>query len=77
MTPILQVMIRPRVGDFVYSEPELLVMRHDIETFKRLGVLGVVLGVLDSRSEVDVSATARYKMNQIPRHTRTYGRSIR
>jgi copper homeostasis protein len=71
-------MVRPRIGDFVYSESELLVMRHDIETFKRLGVLGVVLGVLDSHSEVDVSATTRYtKLNPLPRHIQIDGWSTR
>ena len=42
----VHVLIRPRAGDFIYSEPEIAVMRHDIEVTKLLGAAGVVLGVL-------------------------------
>ncbi len=37
LTIPLFVMIRPRGGDFLYSESELAVMRADIETAKALG----------------------------------------
>jgi copper homeostasis protein len=38
----LQVMIRPRGGDFLYSQIELDVMRRDITTAKQLGADGAV-----------------------------------
>ena len=40
------VIIRPRGGGFVYSEPELDVMRRDIVAARALGVDGVVIGAL-------------------------------
>jgi len=49
----LFVIIRPRGGDFVYSDSELNVMRTDILDAKELGVDGVVLGVLTTGNEVD------------------------
>lgn len=52
-------MIRPRIGDFSYSESELDVMIQDIEIFKQEGVAGVVLGVLTKEGEVDVTKTTR------------------
>jgi copper homeostasis protein len=53
----LHVMIRPRPGDFCYSDLEFDVMMRDIEIAKRLGVDGVVMGVLRSDRTVDVDRT--------------------
>jgi copper homeostasis protein len=47
-------MIRPRGGDFVYFPEEFLQMRRDIATAKRLGMDGVVFGVLTKDRQVDV-----------------------
>jgi copper homeostasis protein len=49
----LYVLIRPRAGDFLYSELECETMRRDIETCVALGCDGVVLGVLDAEGRVD------------------------
>ncbi|TDR80754.1 copper homeostasis protein CutC [Paludibacterium purpuratum] len=53
----LNVMIRPRGGDFLYDEGEIEVMRRDIEQCKRLGVDGIVLGALTEDGDVDVALT--------------------
>lgn len=53
----INVMIRPRGGDFLYSDEELDVMRRDIALCKRLGMDGVVLGVMTPDGEVDVART--------------------
>lgn len=50
----VNVLIRPRSGDFVYSDAELLVMLHDIENCKRLGVNGVVFGALKPDGTIDM-----------------------
>jgi copper homeostasis protein len=47
------VIIRPRVGGFVYSDAELDVMRRNIDAAQRLGADGVVLGVLRADTRVD------------------------
>lgn len=54
-----KAMVRPRTGDFCYSQAELEVMEQDIDTFKSTGVFGVVFGVLTSNAEVDVAGTRK------------------
>ncbi|WP_426689073.1 copper homeostasis protein CutC [Rhodanobacter ginsengiterrae] len=49
----LHVLIRPRAGDFLYSDLECETMRRDIEACVALGCDGVVLGVLDADGRVD------------------------
>ena len=50
----LYVLIRPRGGDFVYSDEETETMRRDIEACVALGCDGVVLGALDADGDVDL-----------------------
>jgi copper homeostasis protein len=53
----LQVIIRPRGGDFCYTDEEIEIMRRDIAVAKELGADGVVLGILDADGHVDVHCT--------------------
>jgi len=53
----LYVIVRPRGGNFVYSEPELAVMRRDIVAARTQGVDGVVLGALNGDDTVDRAHT--------------------
>ncbi len=50
----LQVLIRPRGGDFLYSEIEKEVIIDDIRMAKELGADGVVVGVLDQNGNLDL-----------------------
>ena len=50
----LNVIIRPRGGDFLYSELEHQIMLKDIEICRKLGVDGVVIGCLTPEGDVDM-----------------------
>lgn len=54
----LQVIIRPRGGDFLYSASEMEVMREDIHIAKDLGADGVVIGCLTAAGDIDRVSTA-------------------
>ncbi len=49
----LMCMIRPRGGDFLYTQVEFGVMKKEIEAFAPLGVEGFVFGILDQNGSVD------------------------
>lgn len=49
----INVLIRPRFGDFCYSKYEFNIMEREIETFKKLGVNGVVIGILNTDGSLD------------------------
>ena len=53
----IHVLIRPRAGDFVYSAREFSAMRAAIQTAKKLKMDGIVVGVLDRDSWIDVDRT--------------------
>jgi copper homeostasis protein len=53
----IHALIRPRAGDFCYSTQEFEIMRDDIDAARRLGVDGIVLGILREDNRVDVERT--------------------
>lgn len=50
----VNVLIRPRGGDFIYSEDEVECMVADIEAAKEAGVNGVVIGALTPEGDIDI-----------------------
>lgn len=54
LTIDLYVMIRPRGGNFVYSEAEFEQMKSEIETIKKLDVNGFVFGILKDDNTINI-----------------------
>lgn len=68
-------LVRPRGGDFCYSEDEVLAMLVDIDLFKRNGANGVVLGALDLDGAVHSSHMRRLLLAARPMEV-TFHRAI-
>jgi copper homeostasis protein len=54
----IMAMVRPRGGDFCYSDTEFAVMREDLLALKSLGADGIVLGLLRPDGTIDRDRTA-------------------
>lgn len=57
--PEINVLIRPRPGDFLYSEAELRVMEEDIRLAVEAGATGIVTGALTAEGDIDTVAVRR------------------
>ncbi|HXB95921.1 MAG TPA: copper homeostasis protein CutC [Puia sp.] len=55
----LYPIIRPRGGDFLYTDEEFTVMLRDVEHCKKVGCNGVVIGILRADGSVDTARCAR------------------
>ena len=58
-TTRLHVIIRPRGGDFLYSDLEKEIMIEDVRMAREMGVDGVVFGALTAEGDVDVEFMRR------------------
>ena len=51
------ILIRPRDGDFIYSDEEFELMKQDIVKFKEMGCKGIVSGILNDDNSLDIERT--------------------
>jgi copper homeostasis protein len=54
----IMAMVRPRGGDFLYSDREHAGMRDDVQAMRAAGVAGVVFGCLTADGDIDAARTA-------------------
>ncbi len=70
-TTKLYVLVRPRGGDFLYSDVEFDIMKLDIHCCGKLGCDGVVIGMLTADGHIDTDSCA--ELVAIARH---YGMGV-
>ncbi|QUH27690.1 copper homeostasis protein CutC [Vallitalea guaymasensis] len=56
----INVLIRPRFGDFCYSDKEFEVIKREVKMFQEAGADGVVIGVLNPDGTLDID-----RMNEL------------
>ncbi|GBQ10196.1 copper homeostasis protein CutC [Swaminathania salitolerans] len=59
-------LIRPRAGDFIYSDMETDQMLDDIAHMRQAGLAGVVIGCLDAEGRLDRARLARLRRASLP-----------
>lgn len=64
----INVLIRPRAGDFVYNQQEREQILESIDLCKELGVNGVVVGALTPSGEIDMEFTREMVQRARPLH---------
>lgn len=57
----LHVLIRPRFGDFLYTDAEFRMMEEDVRMFRELGADGVVVGCLTEDGRLDTCRMKRLR----------------
>ena len=55
----VKIMVRPRKGNFIYSDEEMVQIKDQISTFKSIGVTQIVFGALNKHRVVDIDHTKR------------------
>ena len=55
---LLYPIIRPRGGDFLYTDDEYEIMLHDVKLCKQSGCDGIVIGLLNQDGTIDIKKTA-------------------
>lgn len=55
----MNVLIRPRGGDFLYDENETACMEHDVIAARECGADGVVIGALTADGDIDIAVCRR------------------
>ena len=77
LTIAVNVLVRPRSGDFLYSSYEVETVTRDIALCAQAGVQGVVVGALTADAKVDRTAAAEW-LKEARRHglSTTFHRAI-
>ena len=77
LTITVNVLVRPRSGDFLYSSYEVETVTRDIALCAQAGVQGVVVGALTADAKVDRTAAAEW-LKEARRHglSTTFHRAI-
>lgn len=55
----IHILIRPRFGDFCYSDHEFNIMKEEVKRYRELGAEGIVFGILKPDGSLDLERMAQ------------------
>jgi copper homeostasis protein len=55
---LLYPIVRPRGGDFLYTDDEFEIILHEVKLCKQMGCDGIVIGALDTSGRIDIKRTS-------------------
>lgn len=55
----IRVLLRPRFGDFLYTDHEFAILKREVEIYRDLGADGIVIGCLTRDGELDMEQMAK------------------
>jgi len=68
LTHPLHILIRPRVGNFIYSKNEITRILSDIKFCKKIGCNGIAIGALDKNGDIDINNLKKMIETARPMH---------
>ncbi len=54
-TKPINILVRPRIGDFFYNSEEIKLMEYEIKKIKSLPINGIVIGILNRKNDLPIN----------------------
>ena len=73
----IHALIRPRFGDFCYTDAEFSMIRNAVKDFRKMGAEGVVIGILKPDGTLNMEQMKECNREMSPRKRKSQGQRIK